>query len=200
MKEKALKGIWSNFSRRTPRSTLSAKLPRKNSHLVTASRFRRIAGLLILAFLHGAFTAFAENPSPEKATVPDTKQSIGTQSISVVTVNPQNAVRGAIVTVTLTALPKDAKTVEVLLDATRVSVPNPDPNGTYRVQIPADSKPDGPSFVPLGKHRVSVVVDGKWFTGNEFVDVERPDPAPKLTSISPTYLVDGSTDRGEDLR
>jgi hypothetical protein len=195
MRERALKAIWPDLPRKTPRTAPSPTPPDKIYYTVTAPKFRRIAVLLILAFLHGAFTASAEDPGNAKTTTPDTKQTLGTQPASVVTVNPQNAVRGAVVTVTLTAPPKDAKTVEVLLDAIHVSVPNPYPNGTYRVQIPADSKPDSPGFVPLGKHRVSVVVDGEWFTGNEFVDVDRPEPAPKLTSISPKYLVDGSADR-----
>jgi hypothetical protein len=106
-----------------------------------------------------------------------------------VAVNPQFAIRGSIVTVTLTAAPKDAKKVEVMLDAITLPVPVADPNGNYRVQIPTDAS--GPSFVPLGKHRVSVQVDGSWFTGSELLDVERPQPAPQLTSISPTYLIKG---------
>jgi hypothetical protein len=132
MKEKALKAIWSDLSRKTRRPTSSAMLLGKICLRVTASRFRRIAVLLILAFLNGSFTASAENPGPAKTTTPDTKQTMDTQPASVVTVNPQNAVRGAVVTVTLTAPPNDAKTVEVLLDAIHVSVPNPGLNGTYR--------------------------------------------------------------------
>jgi hypothetical protein len=113
-----------------------------------------------------------------------------TQQASVVTVNPQIAARSSVVTVTLTAPPKDAKTVQVMLDAVAISVPTIDPNGNYRVQIP-DAKPNTPGFVPLGKHRVSVNVDDRLFTGNEYLDVERLEPGPKLTSLSPTYLVSG---------
>ena len=115
------------------------------------------------------------------------------QQASVVTVNPQMAARGSIVTVTLTAPPKDAKTVQVMLDAIAIPVPTADPDGNYRVQIPNDAKADSPNFIPLGKHRVAVNVDGRLFTGNESLDVERLEPAPKLTSISPTYLVNGSS-------
>jgi len=113
------------------------------------------------------------------------------QQASVVTVNPQIAARSSVVTVTPTAPPKDAKIVQVMLDAVAISVPTIDPNGNYRVQIP-DAKPNTPGFVPLGKHRVSVNVDDRLFTGNEYLDVERLEPAPILTSLSPTYLVRGS--------
>jgi hypothetical protein len=115
------------------------------------------------------------------------------QQASVVSVNPQVAARGSIVAVTLTAPPKDAKNVQVMLDAIAVPVSTLDPNGNYRVLIPEDAKADSPAFIPLGKHRVSVNVDGRLFTGNESLDIERLEPAPKLTSISPTYLVSGSS-------
>jgi hypothetical protein len=118
---------------------------------------------------------------------------------SVVSVNPQSAVRGSIVTVTLTNPPKDAKSVEVALDGQRVPVPNPDPGGNYRLQIPVTDKPADPLYIPLGKHRVSVVVDNQWFTGSELLDVERPEPAPKLVSISPLFLVSGSSSRNLTL-
>jgi hypothetical protein len=173
--EEAMKPTWVELNSKSPRST-----PAIGS--VKASKLPKATLLLTLALLPIAFTAAAADP-------------IGpaTQPPSGVTVNPSNAVRGAVVFVTLMAPPKNANTVEVALDATHIPVANPDPNGNYRVVIPADPKPESPSFIPLGKHRVSVIVDGTWFTGNESLDVERPQPAPKLTSISPTYLVGGGS-------
>jgi hypothetical protein len=165
---------------------LSAKSPRSmhTNRSVRSPKFPTATLLLALALLSSAFTAAVADPAGSPP--PESKQPPATQPPSVVTVNPPNAVRGAVVFVTLTAPPKNPKKVEIALDATLIPVDNPDPNGNYRVVIP--------DTVPLGKHRVAVIVDGSWFTGNESLDVERPGPAPKLTSISPTYLVGGSSD------
>ncbi len=157
------------------------------------------AALTAIMILISAASSVAAEDTKGKTEPASATPASPSSPLSVVAVNPQFAVRGSVVTVTLTNAPKDARSVEVALDGQRIPVVNPDPNGNYRFQIPATNTPGDPMFVPLGKHRVGVLVDGRWFNGSEFLDVERAEPAPKLVGISPQYLVSGSNVRSLTL-
>lgn len=116
----------------------------------------------------------------------------------VITVSPQNVIRNSVVTVMVKDGPSNPKTVKIDLDGQQFDAQTISP-GVYQAVIPDPAGSDKPTVVPLGKHRVSVLLDNRWFTSEQTLTVERGAPSPALTGISPTNIVRHSRKRSLTL-
>ncbi len=135
-------------------------------------------------------------PAGLKAQTGDATAS-ATQAV-IITVSPQSAIRNSVVTVMVRNGPSNPKTVKVDLDGQLFDAETVSP-GTYQVVIPQPSGADNSAIVPLGKHRVSVLLDNKWYSGEQLLTVETDQPAPVLTGISPGNIVRHSRRRSLTL-
>lgn len=112
--------------------------------------------------------------------------------------NPQTAVRGAVIEVTLANPPANAKVVKVAVDGVLLDANMTSP-GVFQATIPDLAEPQTSPLLSLGKHRVSLVVDGHWYTGDQTLIIDRSDQHAVLTGVSPSNLIVGSDTRSLTL-
>ncbi len=110
---------------------------------------------------------------------------------NVITVNPPTTVRGSSFEVNVQNAPPGASKVIVELDGRPVPSQVPDAKfpGIVRASVPDSVDPGSPDFVPLGSHHVSVMFDGRWFTGGTTLTVVRPEQtSPVLRDVMPLEI------------
>lgn len=159
-----------------------------------ASRRFRISALFLVSLLTTSCAFAAADPptapvTPAKpATTPTPAQSETVGPVA----NPNRTVRGGKILVSLAGAPKDAHDVSLSIDGILIPAEKTDTDSIFQVSIPDATDSHDPKFIPLGKHRIAMAIDGQRFTGDNYLIVDSEVPHPVLTSINPTYLVRGS--------